>query len=90
MQSRRAWLPVLAEVVAFEEVAQAAARVSPVALAQRGGQPPALTYPALLVGPEGGWVPEELASGLPIVGLGPNSAQGGDRRDRRWGAAVRP
>jgi len=52
-------------------VVKAAAQVSPVALAQLGRQPPRLSYPAVLVGPEGGWGPEELASGLPTVGLGP-------------------
>jgi hypothetical protein len=50
---------------------RADALVSPVALAQLGGQPPNLTHPAVLVGPEGGWAPEELSVGLPTVGLGP-------------------
>ena len=67
MQSRRVWLPEVAEVVAF---AEAAARPG-VALAEPGGGPPSLDRPAVLVGPEGGWAPDELAGGLPTVGLGP-------------------
>ena len=34
--------------------------------------PPALDRPTLLVGPEGGWAPEELDLGAPFVGLGPH------------------
>jgi 16S rRNA (uracil1498-N3)-methyltransferase len=71
MQARRAWLPVVEPAVPLAEAVQAAARLSPVALAQRGGRAPSLQWPAVLVGPEGGWAPEELGSGLPTVGLGP-------------------
>ena len=70
MQSRRVWLPVVAPPAPFGEVAQAAALVSPVALAQFGGRPPNLDYPCVLIGPEGGWSQEELESGLPPVALG--------------------
>jgi hypothetical protein len=42
-----------------------------VALAQLGGDPPSARATTLAVGPEGGWAPEELALGLPSVGLGP-------------------
>lgn len=65
MQSRRVWLPEVAEVVPF---AALAARAD-VALAERGGDPPALTRPVVLVGPEGGWAPEELAVPCPRVAL---------------------
>lgn len=41
-----------------------------VALAEPGGAPPSLAAPIVLVGPEGGWSPEELAGGLPTVHLG--------------------
>jgi len=41
-----------------------------VALAEPGGVPPSLAMPIVLVGPEGGWSPEELAKGLPTVHLG--------------------
>ena len=33
---------------------------------------PSLARPVVLVGPEGGWSDDELAAGLPTVGLGPN------------------
>ena len=66
VQSRRAWLPVVDELTTF-----AAAAAPPAALAERGGAPPSLAHPVVLVGPEGGWAPEELAVGLPTVGLGP-------------------
>jgi 16S rRNA U1498 N3-methylase RsmE len=36
-----------------------------------GGGPPSLERPVVLVGPEGGWDESELASGLPLVTLGP-------------------
>ena len=45
---------------------------SSLALAHPGGGPPSLTRPATLVGPEGGWSDDELASSLPRVGLGPS------------------
>lgn len=67
VQSRRLWLPVVDDVADFEAVA--AERGA--ALAQPGGEPPSLTYPLLLVGPEGGWAERELGADLPQVGLGP-------------------
>ncbi|MGH9088127.1 MAG: 16S rRNA (uracil(1498)-N(3))-methyltransferase, partial [Acidimicrobiales bacterium] len=42
-----------------------------VAVAQLGGGPLPPAATTLAVGPEGGWAPEELALGLPAVGLGP-------------------
>lgn len=69
MQSRRIFLPEVADVADFDEVAKELSAVC--ALAAPGGEPPTLQRPALLVGPEGGWAPEELACGLPTVGLGP-------------------
>jgi 16S rRNA (uracil1498-N3)-methyltransferase len=45
-----------------------------VALAERSGGPPSLDHSLVLVGPEGGWDPDELAAaareGLPRVALG--------------------
>ena len=70
MQSRRCRLPALEPVTS---VVDAAARIGPAAsLAEPGGAPPSLERPAVLVGPEGGWAAEELAAGLPTVGLGPS------------------
>lgn len=69
MQSRRARLPYVAEVTDFAGAVSALATGG--ALAAPGGEPPDLVRPALLVGPEGGWAPDELACGLPVVGLGP-------------------
>lgn len=68
MQSRRAWLPVVEEAVSFRE----AAAWPGAAMAVGGGDPPSLARPVVLVGPEGGWDADELAAGLPTVGLGPN------------------
>jgi 16S rRNA (uracil1498-N3)-methyltransferase len=67
MQSRRSWLPVVEDLADFGVLA---ARPG-VALADREGLPPSLSWPVVLVGPEGGWSPEEEGSGLPRVGLGP-------------------
>ena len=41
------------------------------AMADRGGAPPSLARPLLLVGPEGGWDDGERAAGLPAVSLSP-------------------
>jgi 16S rRNA (uracil1498-N3)-methyltransferase len=66
MQSRRAWLPAVEDAVPFAAVAARSGAV----MAERGGPPPDLQRPLVLVGPEGGWSDEERASGLPTVGLG--------------------
>lgn len=66
MQSRRAHLPVVDEVVDFA----AAAAIPGATLADAGGAPPTLERPVILVGPEGGWSDEERGRGLPTVGLG--------------------
>lgn len=67
MQSRRAWLPEVAELTGFAD----AAAWPGAALAESGGAPLSLARPVVLVGPEGGWAPEELDRGLPTVDLGP-------------------
>ena len=67
MQSRRNHLPQVSDLVSFADVA-----VAGTALAEVGGKAPSLEHPLVLVGPEGGWDHSELASGLPLVGLGPN------------------
>ena len=67
MQSRRTWLPTVEAVAAFDDVAGRPAA----ALADRGGDPPTLGRPIVLVGPEGGWSEHERAVGAAFVGLGP-------------------
>ena len=68
MQSRRTWLPEVAPVATFADVA-----VDGAALAQPGGDPPSLDRPVVVVGPEGGFSDEELACDLPRVRLGPTT-----------------
>jgi 16S rRNA (uracil1498-N3)-methyltransferase len=69
MQCRRTWLPVVEELASFEAAVAAAGSAG--ALAHPGGQPVDLDRPAVLIGPEGGFAPPELACGLPLVDLGP-------------------
>jgi 16S rRNA (uracil1498-N3)-methyltransferase len=68
MQCRRSWLPTVEAVQPFATVASASDAV----LADDGGGPVDLQRPVVLVGPEGGWAPEEAACGRPTVGLGPH------------------
>lgn len=68
MQSRRCYLPSVEGVLPFSSFAGRPG----VALATPDGEPPDLAYPTLLVGPEGGWAEEELASVPAHVGLGPH------------------
>jgi 16S rRNA (uracil1498-N3)-methyltransferase len=67
MQCRRSWLPEIGMLGGFAE----AAALSGAVLADRGGAPPDVQqHHTVLVGPEGGWAPEELAHGLPTVAFG--------------------
>ena len=68
MQSRRARLPVVEGPMALDDVVAPVGRAA--ALAEPGGDPPSLERPVVLVGPEGGWSPDELGRGLPTVALG--------------------
>jgi 16S rRNA (uracil1498-N3)-methyltransferase len=68
MQCRRARLPVVDEVAHFAEVA----RWPGATLAEAGGEPPALERPVVLIGPEGGWSPEEAGIGVTHTALGPH------------------
>jgi 16S rRNA (uracil1498-N3)-methyltransferase len=68
MQCHRARLPEVAEVADLAALAAGPG----VAMADRAGDPPSLDHPTLLVGPEGGWGPEEAALDLPRVALGPH------------------
>ena len=69
VQARLAFLPEVGEVVGFP----ALAALPGAARCDRGGGPPGLDRPVLLVGPEGGWSDAERGSDLPVVGLGPTN-----------------
>lgn len=73
MQCRRTRLPVVEPVATFGE---ALADLSGVALAEPGGRPASLATPAVLVGPEGGWSPEEREQAPATVGIGPTVLRG--------------
>jgi 16S rRNA (uracil1498-N3)-methyltransferase len=66
VQARLAFLPVVTELTDFRSVAA----LPGAARCDRGGAPPGLDRPVLLVGPEGGWSDAERDHGLPMVGLG--------------------
>jgi 16S rRNA (uracil1498-N3)-methyltransferase len=74
MQCRRTWLPVVETPTTFAEVAARPAAV----LTDADGDPPWLAAGPVLVGPEGGWDPDERsmvdATGrpLPRMTLGPH------------------
>ncbi len=83
MQSRRTLLPEVVGVLFLADVVADVAGLGDgsgvgngpgpgACLAEPGGDPPSLSRPVVLVGPEGGWAPEELALGLPAVDLGPS------------------
>ncbi len=63
MQSRRCWLPTIADV-------DVPASFPDAALAEPGGAPLSLAQPTVLVGPEGGWAPAELEAAAATVALG--------------------
>ncbi|HEY6532135.1 MAG TPA: RsmE family RNA methyltransferase [Acidimicrobiales bacterium] len=66
-QCRRTWWPRIDELSTFAQVCGLPGAVG----ADRGGDPPSLGHPTLLVGPEGGWSPTERAALPALVGLGP-------------------
>jgi 16S rRNA (uracil1498-N3)-methyltransferase len=68
MQSRRCWLPEVSATLDFDGAVRAGP--SPVALAERGGDPPSLAVTTVLVGPEGGWTGNERALVTGRVALG--------------------
>lgn len=55
MQSRRTRLPDVVALASFDEVLALPGAIA----ADRGGDPPSLVRPTVLIGPEGGWSPEE-------------------------------
>lgn len=68
MQCRRAHLPAVDDLRDFATVT----RLPGACLADGDGDPPSLARPVVLVGPEGGWAPEERSAGLPVMRLGPH------------------
>lgn len=66
MQSRRSWLPTVEPLGSFDDLVARAGAV----LADRGGDPPLLAAPTVLVGPEGGWSDRERATSVPKMRLG--------------------
>jgi 16S rRNA (uracil1498-N3)-methyltransferase len=72
MQCHRPWLPIVEDVTELRSLLHRPGA----ALADRAGAPLSLEHPFVLVGPEGGWAPEELAgaaeAGVPRVAAGPN------------------
>ncbi len=67
MQSRRVWLPQVDPICRFGE----AAGLPGAHLAELGVEPLDSSVHTVLVGPEGGWTPAEVA-GRAVVGLGPH------------------
>ncbi|MGH9274582.1 MAG: RsmE family RNA methyltransferase [Acidimicrobiales bacterium] len=66
MQSHRPTLPTIDEVADLSVLTA----LEGAALTDRTGVAPTLDHPLLLVGPEGGWSPEERSLGAPVVALG--------------------
>jgi len=71
-QCRRVWLPEVVGPVGLAELAGTHGAEGELAVAQQGGATLDGACRIVAVGPEGGWDPEEIALGLPAVGLGPN------------------
>lgn len=69
MQCHRAWLPTVTPLVPRAQFASLL-RGAGTALAERGGGPLSAEHTTVLVGPEGGWAPEELADAAETVTLG--------------------
>jgi 16S rRNA (uracil1498-N3)-methyltransferase len=66
MQCHRPLLPVIADVADLRSLAREPGAV----LADRGGAPPSLDHPVVLVGPEGGWAPGERSLVAPSMAVG--------------------
>jgi 16S rRNA (uracil1498-N3)-methyltransferase len=67
-QAHRPWLPTVADVTPFAAVAALPGATA----ADPDGDPPSLDRPTILVGPEGGWGPDELAAAGHRTRLGPH------------------
>ena len=66
MQSRRVWLPEVADIIEFDRIPMTERN-----LAQAGGEPLSIATPVVFVGPEGGWSEAELATASARFDLGP-------------------
>ena len=66
MQSRRVWLPVVRPVVLLADLVSR----SEVAFAEPGGVEVTAAHRTIVIGPEGGFAPEELAGSVSRVSLG--------------------
>ena len=66
-QCRRTRLPVIDAPRPFAELVS----MPGTCLAAQGGDPPTLERPVALIGPEGGWSPDELAAAPAVMSLGP-------------------
>lgn len=67
-QSRRLWLPKIAEPISFRQVITDFQGICSMAEVGADGEL-SLERPVVIIGPEGGWSEDELASELPMVGL---------------------
>jgi len=68
MQARRLWLPEVLDALPLRQAPRHLG--AGLALAEPGGGAPSLATPIILVGPEGGFTDDELATGLPKITLG--------------------
>ncbi len=66
MQSRRTWLPAIRSITSLEKVLA----MPGVAIAEPGGSEINADHRIVVIGPEGGFAPEELTKTVPTVSLG--------------------
>jgi 16S rRNA (uracil1498-N3)-methyltransferase len=66
MQSRRTWLPAIRSITSLEQVLA----MPGVAIAEPGGSEINADHRIVVIGPEGGFAPEELTKTVPTVSLG--------------------
>jgi len=66
MQSRRTWLPSIHPITALADVLA----MSGCAIAEPGGSEISRDHHIVVIGPEGGFAPEELTTHVPTVSLG--------------------
>lgn len=71
-QSRRRFLPAVEELTPLPALLAAAGPTGDLAVADPAGEPPSLRWPAVVVGPEGGFGDGEIPPELPRVRLGPH------------------